>query len=199
MKMRLAKIDNSIMLMGILCLLLLLPIWWPSSPEKDSHGLFTTSGNGMIHSKLDIDVKPAKADIGDYAAILARPLFIPDRRTYMPVTKTAEKVLAPVAPALPRVQLKGVIMTPEQKIAVLENTPDRKTIYVQQGENISGWYVSKLTKDKIVLSNGDTNHEFLLRNYSSSPGGSKISGSPATSAPGDLGSVLSAIQQNGTH
>ena len=151
----------------------------------------------MIHSGPDIDVKLAKADIVDYAAVLERPLFAPDRRAHTPDTKAVEKAVAPAIPQLPHVQLKGVIITPEQKIAVLENDPDQKIIYIQQGEEISGWHVSKLTKDKIVLSYGTTKHEFLLRNYSSSTG--TISGSPATPALGDLGSVLSTIQQNRTH
>jgi hypothetical protein len=78
-----------------------------------------------------------------------RPLFSPTRRPPLPPPVL---VAAPPPPLLPpNVSLLGVIMDGEQAHAVVRAGPMEKVLRVSIGDDIGGWKVGQIEKQKLVL------------------------------------------------
>jgi len=103
-----------------------------------------------------------------YHAISARPLFFSKRRPpppYVPETGGGRKPLPPHKAGKPRAQLSGVISIGNQRYALLKGGKNKGTRRVRVGEEIDGWMVVSIEKDKLVLRNGTETESLLLWNY----------------------------------
>jgi hypothetical protein len=120
---------------------LVLEISWPHGLEAPA--LTTDAPQAQDH-------EPAAAIpvglLADYARIGERPLFVFDRRPYVPTVEQA-------APPGPRVefQLTAVIMAGDTQIALLKSnlTPAVQRVAINQ--TVDGWTLAEVHPERVVL------------------------------------------------
>lgn len=98
--------------------------------------------------------------LDSYAAIAERPLFSPTRRPAEPAPDTA-----PSQPrkSLARFVLSGVIIvSPEEKIALLRESKSPSAQRLSEGDEIAGWRIDKILPDRVILISGDKTAEIEL-------------------------------------
>jgi hypothetical protein len=86
----------------------------------------------------------------NFSAILERPVFFHDR-TLPP--KQAPKPVAPPTPL--RLQLEGVVMIAESKIAVFRNLEDNQLLQLAEGKSHSGWLLETVTANSAAFRRGN--------------------------------------------
>jgi hypothetical protein len=83
--------------------------------------------------------------------IAARPLFSPSRRPFVAVEEEAPP--APVE-SLPPVELIGVLMTEQQRGALMQAAGEGEASWVREGNKIQGWDVEKIEDSRVRLRAG---------------------------------------------
>jgi len=115
--------------------------------------LFMPSG-APVEAAAPQDAAPAETDAApqagsgssDFAdAILARPLFKPDRQPY---ADGRAPISAP-PPDLPR--LTGILMSSDERHAIFEPDGANKPIVVGEGDNVGDWRVQEIAADSVTL------------------------------------------------
>jgi hypothetical protein len=91
---------------------------------------------------------PSRDEIEEIAA---RPLFSPSRRPF--VAPEEEEAPAP-AESLPEVQLIGVLLTEQQRAALVQNTEGGDPSWVREGTAVGGWRVEKIEGSRVHLRAG---------------------------------------------
>jgi hypothetical protein len=92
--------------------------------------------------------------------IAARPLFSPSRRPF--VAAEEEPPPAP-PPSLPPVELIGVLMTEQQRAALVQAVGEGEANWVREGNAIQGWEVEKIESSSVQLRAGDRLEKVVLR------------------------------------
>jgi Tfp pilus assembly protein PilP len=84
--------------------------------------------------------------------IAARPLFSPSRRPF--VAPEEEEAPAP-AQSLPEVQLIGVLMTEQQRAALVQDAEGGDPSWVREGTTVGGWRVERIDESRVHLRAGE--------------------------------------------
>jgi hypothetical protein len=105
-----------------------------------------------------IEFEPPSRDELD--EIAARPLFSPSRRPFVVVEE--EALPAPVE-SLPPVELIGVLMTEQQRGALMQAAGEGEARWVREGNKIQGWDVEKIEDSRVQLRAGDRLETVELR------------------------------------
>jgi hypothetical protein len=100
---------------------------------------------------------PSRAELEEIAA---RPLFSPSRRPFVAVEEEAPP--APVE-SLPPVELIGVLMTEQQRGALMQAAGEGEASWVREGNKIQGWDVEKIEDSRVQLRAGDRLETVELR------------------------------------
>jgi hypothetical protein len=88
----------------------------------------------------------SQSDVEHWAAVaLARPMFAPDRR---PVGGVAA-----VQSGLPR--LAGVIVSPDDQVAIFQTSGAAKPVTIRKGATLNGWLVTGIEADGVSLWKSD--------------------------------------------
>jgi general secretion pathway protein N len=123
-----------------------------------------------------IDARPAtSAELSDappkedYASVVERPLFLPERR---PPPEEPEE--APVATeesdtALDGVDLSAVVITPAMVSAWVRGPQDTKLKRLRLGDPYLGWTVKTIEPGRLVLERQGETNELNLRDYANAP------------------------------
>jgi general secretion pathway protein N len=90
-----------------------------------------------------------------FAAVTDRPLFSPDRR---PLPQAAAESLG----AWSSLILAGIIIAPDSRQALIVHGSPPTIVHLQEGQAVEGWTVHAILADRIVLVNGDDEHELRL-------------------------------------
>lgn len=123
-----------------------------------------------------------------YTEILARPLFVSNRRPLPPKfvpsqrsassasTRHSQSLSPPSPPPLPvpvvppkptmrkgQFILDGIIITKDKNIALLREVATHKMVRVELGQEINGMQIEKLEPDKITFKQGDEHEELVLK------------------------------------
>lgn len=104
--------------------------------------------------------------IGQFAAIVERPIFTATRRAASP------QPAAPSAPAaadgllLGRYQVIGVVVAPQSRLVLLKRVGGAETIRLEEGEEIDGWTLVQVTRDDLVLESGGRREKIVVRGNS---------------------------------
>ncbi len=102
-------------------------------------------------STARLPTDPAAPDLAQYADILQRPLFSPQRRPFVAPEPTPQ----PVAP--PRVRLSAVSISNSVRVAVIQELDTNRTQYVREGDELGQWVVEKVDPNRVILrSNNQT-------------------------------------------
>ena len=101
--------------------------------------------------------------LGDFSEIARRPLFIPSRRPLPPDTEPPRP--GPRKAECHRFTLKGVVIVGDERMAVLviQRRRIRTVLRVVEGQQIDGWLVEAILPDRVVLQQGETREEVVLR------------------------------------
>jgi hypothetical protein len=94
--------------------------------------------------------------------IAARPLFSEGRRPYVPPPVPIEEVApAPSQPSLP-LELAGTFLTDTDQAALLLVSGESPA-WLRKGEQIEGWQIEVIAKDRVQLSKGGQEQVLQLR------------------------------------
>ncbi len=128
----------------------------------------------------------------EYTEIIERPLFMADRRPFVPDTSVAEEEIQqrqrPVRARDNSNQeylLSAVIITEDKRIALLSSRQNRKLQKVALGDKIDGWTMTDIQSRQVSLTRGTEVKVLELL----------VKKSPATTRqPGQRNSTISARQ-----
>lgn len=119
-----------------------------------------------VRSKEDSGVRPTarghfKApSLSQLSAITERPLFFEGRR--MPVLTPEEKAVAK-PPQDASVVLYGVIIAPDQRVALIQPASTGEVAQLTVGQMVEGWLIKEIMSDRIVLHQGDNVEEVQIK------------------------------------
>lgn len=105
----------------------------------------------------------------EYAEVVERPLFLPDRRPPPPPDVDEPEAEPPQTTELDGVDLTAVIITPEEVSAWLRAPGESKLQKRLLGEEFLGWTVKTIEPALVVLERQDETDEIHLRDYSNAP------------------------------
>lgn len=148
---------------------------WLAGGEPDTSAIQVAAPAPGAPSALETRRFELPAE-GEYAEVTARPLFNEDRRPEQrdEAAQGAEAVAAEeAATEPPPVSLTGVIITPDERIAMLQNTKNREYVTLKQGEPLEGWTLEEVEHRRIVLSTGGRQQVVELEVYTGSLGGGR--------------------------
>jgi hypothetical protein len=109
----------------------------PSTPQVD-----------WSHEPVEF-APPSRDEVEEIAA---RPLFSPSRRPF--VAAEEEAAPAPAQP-LPSVQLIGVLVTEQQRAALVQRAEGGDPSWVREGADLGGWQVEKIEHSRVHLRAGE--------------------------------------------
>ncbi len=92
-----------------------------------------------------------------FAEIEMRPMFLPSRK---PVATAAEASAAALTP--PDIALVGVIVSGQDSLAMLRTPSAPLASAYRVGADISGWKLSEITTERVVLTAGGQRSEIRL-------------------------------------
>ena len=99
---------------------------------------------------------PRLEDLGD---MLDRPLFFSNRKLPEPPKVEAVTVAAPMPL---RLELEGVAITSESRVAVLRDLSNNKLLQLAEGMMHDGWSLDSVTADGARFSRGQQVSELML-------------------------------------
>ena len=144
---------------------------WPPDREATPSGDLGSSAAPApapaAESPLDLLSPPE--DIEEYAVVVERPLFLPDRRP--PSEDEAAEEEAPIVDdaALKGLDLNAVIMTPGKVVAWVRNPAEKELQDLELGDEINGWNVKEIQADRLVLERQGQTDTLTLRDYQNMP------------------------------
>ncbi len=151
--------------------------WW-AGPQQDYDALAPAAGAaaGAMAGAGAVDA----ADTGlhmppaeHYDPIKQRPLFIEGRRP-LPDDEGDSTPEAPPAPPPnktppPRIAISGILITPQDRYAMLRNPPKDGPSRLRTGDNFQGWVVEDIQRDSLTLRQGGETQEISLWEYQQVP------------------------------
>lgn len=96
-------------------------------------------------------------DIAEFDEIIQRPLFNETRQPFIaPETGSAVKKPTAQSKKSPKEQfmLSAVVITPDKRIAVLQNSKDKTLQRIALGETFNGWILNEITSHSVKLTKG---------------------------------------------
>jgi len=97
--------------------------------------------------------------IGQFSAVLERPLFFQDRQ--LPAEPPPAAISA--APLLPlRLKLEGVAITSDARVAVLRDTSNNQLLQLAEGMSHDGWLLETVRSNSASFKRGDTVSKLVL-------------------------------------
>lgn len=135
-------------------------------------GILALQSHNMIQAQYNTspEVRPAVDLVGRenftapgiaaFSEIMERPLFMAGREP------PPESIAAPLAAAKLkplRLQLEGVAITPEAKIAVVRDLSSNKMLHLSTGKKHKGWELISVTDTVATFKLGEQSHELTLK------------------------------------
>jgi hypothetical protein len=109
-------------------------------------------------SREPVEFEPPSRD--EIEAIAERPLFSPSRSPFVPAGAEPEAV--PVQ-SLPPLQLIGVLLTEQQRAALVQPVGEGDPTWVREGNRVQGWRVEKIEQDRVQVRAGERLETVELR------------------------------------
>lgn len=156
----------AITLLLVTLLLLQWRDWPPPLPEPPGTPSQAELPNGAARPKGTLEPLPP---LEEYASIIERPLFLPDRR---PPEEAPDQpdVAPPEEPTdLAGVDLNAVMITSKVISAWLRAPSSQELVRLRIGDDFEGWTVSRIEPDRLVLERQGEVDELLLRDYANAP------------------------------
>ncbi len=114
------------------------------------------------------------APLETFSEIIERPLFMENRRPFVPPVSTGSKESKRPRQAEPdistQISLSAIVIADEKGIALIENKRDRKLQKLQLGETYNGWTLSDIQANHIAMQKGPETRQIKLVVKPSRPG-----------------------------
>jgi general secretion pathway protein N len=153
--------------------------WPPALPQRggaEPPPASSATPAGTKTAKSRDQITPLE-DKDQYAVIMERPLFLPDRRPSPKEPEEAGEKKPEIDPDLSKVSLTAVLITPKETSAWVKDPKEKELVRLRLGDELHGWRVKEILGDRLVLvRQGDTN-TLVLRDYKNRP-------QPAGTPPG---------------
>lgn len=98
-------------------------------------------------------------DQGEFAEILERPLFFPDR-TLPPEPTVAAVAAAPMLPL--RLTLEGIAISADDRVAVLRDPANNQLLQLTEGMSHDGWLLESVGKNGVIFKRDAATTELAL-------------------------------------
>ena len=122
------------------------------------------------------EASPDKPAMSTFSELVERPLFTPSRRP--PPPKTNSNIAAP-APKPENFDLIGVIISADERMALLRTLATGEVMRAVEGQSIGGWEVRAIKPTQVVLLRGKDS-EVIKINDAAKP---RAESSPAVGLP----------------
>jgi hypothetical protein len=86
--------------------------------------------------------------------ISARPLFFPSRRPFAPPAGAEAEAAAVAEPAV-ALELIGVLLTDQERAALLQPLGEASALWAREQQTVAGWLVEEIAPDRVRLREGD--------------------------------------------
>ena len=121
----------------------------PAVPLIQDEPVVADATVAMAESATGETIPPLTA----FSELIERPLFMANRRPFVP-PPTAPKGHAPGRESAEQILLSAIVITDEQRLALVYSDRDEKLQQLRQGEVFRGWTLTKLQANGIFLKNG---------------------------------------------
>jgi type II secretory pathway component PulC len=152
--------------------------------------------SGEVKSSVMIpnDTRLEKPAISTFSEFVSRPLFTPTRRP--PPTKT-EPNIARTAPKPENLQLIGVIISEDERMALLQTLTTGDVTRAVEGQTVGGWEVHAIKPAQVVLKRGNASEVVMINDAAPSSVKPPLSGQTNSSATGSPASAppVSAVPE----
>ena len=145
--------------------------WPPALPqgggaEPPPSSSATAAGNKT--AKPGEQITPLE-DKEQYAVIMDRPLFLPDRRPPAKESEEPDAKKPEIDPDLSKVSLTAVLITPKDASAWVKDPKEKELVRLHLGDELHGWTVKKILGDRLVLERQGDTDTLVLRDYKNRP------------------------------
>ncbi len=120
----------------------------------------TTSNNHPL-PQAPAAPEPPPLPLDRFQAMVTHPLFVEGRQPIPEQDKTGEATVQESGPP-PKVELTGIIQTPNAGKIILIRDKEGKTRRLKPGDNVDGWELAELAPDHVVLTQGAKKHTLKL-------------------------------------
>ena len=150
-------------LVVVLVAQILLGLFFHETLVEDAHQ--APEPDRLLAQPTDFGLPP----LTQYRAIVERPLFIASRRPNRarPVETSTPRPSA--APQLKKYQLTAVIITGDQRLAIIQNKRTRSMLRLRVGDELESWRVEAISADTVRLRYGSESRVLVLRRQSDKP------------------------------
>ena len=152
--------------------------------------------SGEVKSSVMIpnDTRLEKPAISTFSEFVSRPLFTPTRRP--PPTRT-EPNIAKTAPKPENLQLIGVIISEDERMALLQTLTTGDVTRAVEGQTVGGWEVHAIKPAQVVLKRGNASEVVMINDAAPSSVKPPLSGQTHSSATGSPASAppVSAVPE----
>jgi type II secretory pathway component PulC len=97
--------------------------------------------------------------LAELQEVVQRPLFSESRRPPAVVPASTPQVVR----ELDSLSLLGVVITPDDRHALIQSDPQGKPERVHQGQALAGWTVEGILPDRVVFRRGETREELRIK------------------------------------
>lgn len=164
--MRVALSVLALLLAGVLA-----SQWWgwspgggvPGPPAVSTQSSAAEDRPGSTLPDVSLELPPQE----DYASVVERPLFLPERRP--PAEEDEPEAPAPELTELDGTDLTAVVITPALVSAWVRGPNDQEVQRLRLGDDFLGWTVKTIEPDQLVLERQGETNRLLLRDYENAP------------------------------
>lgn len=160
------------MLLGLACCALVVAIYEEASnlSERPTAQAAQLTRPAPEESALSVPASFQMPPEGDFAEVLARPLFSATRR---PKVETSQSTAAVAASA--SFTLIGTIISQQGHYALLKSGQSARLQRVTEGQEIEGWTVDRIFLDRVMLRNASGQAEVKLKDHDRTPARAPVS------------------------
>lgn len=145
-------------------MLLWIGLYWQGSREFQPQAV--TVDTDPVPHPLTSTTEAIQLKMDDFQAIVDRPLFSESRRPFVPDAIVPETTVATKKAEPPRrhedYKLTAVIITPEQRIALVQQARESKPRHVKLNDTLDGWTVAAIEPQKLTLTRGGDTRTVML-------------------------------------
>jgi hypothetical protein len=143
--------------------------WSPAPPGPPSDAETTDSISiESAPSQTDAVPEPPPAK-EEYASVIERPLFLPDRRPPPDEPELAEEPEPEALTELDGMDLNAVVITSSTVSAWVRRPNTRDAVRLRLGDEFEGWTVHTIEPDRLVFERQGETDELILRDYANAP------------------------------
>jgi hypothetical protein len=162
-------------LLAAICLIMLAVIAAELTPSRSA----LPSTNGVAPSQPEIPATPSftMPPSAAFAEILARPLF---SRTRRPSAHAGQ------LPASSSLKLVAIVISADDRHALLGSGQPLKITRVREGDEIAGWTVEAIRPDKVIVRRADTREEITPKGFGRADTNKTVPATPVVSSSGRI-------------